>query len=806
MKLSKLTSIGLILAMTVSAAACGSTAAGADVAVSSASSVSAVSEKEEKAASAASEAKKKAASAASEAEEKAESAASEAEEKAESAASEAEEKAASAASEAEEEAVSAVSDVAAGEEISPDDISVRWEDSRVFMDLSLGRYKRITTYEVKGYEDVPFIPANVYLDILLEGKEQISTEDGVMTVYINGTEAVIDPAEDTVTIENAARFRSTGKIDGAIVEEAEYNVVTESVKNQSVQKDASPITISLKDYHMPVIAYEDTVLMPFLALQNTFGAARMQTLLAYNGKDYYNVFESEYFAANPEHTGATDSPYLKAAFSGPFSEMEKTSQAYADYGYYSVCLLLDLTYGHKEEKNITTFDEYFTRLNAKKAMTSTNPGSAMTGELLLFNYLFDSGHDSIISYDNVFHVEALASLKEAEKIAEDIKESEEGSELFDEHPEAVPDPEDMTNNAQMLLGALMEKGLKVPEVVPLLAWSFFMEELKPEDYGSERLDFSGDTAVIFFDAFKDDSKRDPSYYLDPIKEGDEENSTFVFFHECFEEIQKHEEVKNVVINLSDNGGGSAAALVAVLGFLSEDGEVRLTLQDLMAGNYREECYHVDTNLDGISDDLDGFGGQYDFYILCSHFSYSCGNALPYYAQKEGLADIIGTTPGGGDCVVGYFVDAYGRCACYSGMLKLGAYEGTEFISDEKATTLDLNMLPSIWDITNVPWFDADGIADAVHQYQDGAAEIVYSDKSEKEKMTDFLIYMLNKIERTMEANGLLDEAGTGEMTDTESQPETETLSETGTQSETEAQPETESQPAAESRSEVKEAA
>ena len=43
------------------------------------------------------------------------------------------------------------------EEIAFDDVSVTWEDSRVYKDLTLGRYRTIPTYGVKGYDDVPFI-------------------------------------------------------------------------------------------------------------------------------------------------------------------------------------------------------------------------------------------------------------------------------------------------------------------------------------------------------------------------------------------------------------------------------------------------------------------------------------------------------------------------------------------------------------------------------------------------------------------------------------------------------------------------
>ncbi|MDO5455458.1 MAG: S41 family peptidase [Eubacteriales bacterium] len=635
-------------------------------------------------------------------------------------------------------------DAAAGEEVSPDEISVTWEDSHLYDEMTLGRYYTIPTYGVKGYEEVPFIKVSDYMDYLLGGIQRISTKDGVMTIAVNGTEASIDPAADTLHFENSSLFRRSGSNKVGVVEETEFNFISWSVKNQSTQTDPKPVDISLKEYHMPVIAYEDDILMPFLALQNTFGTIAQSNVLAYNGRDYYDVLSAEVFIKDREDESLRQMPYLQAFYNGPFKEKKSTTQAYADYGYYSTCLLLDLTFGHKEEKNITTFDDYFTRMNAKGALCSTAPSAAMIAEVLLFNYLFDSGHDSIVGTYTAFGELELDNSAAVGEVADEIKESEEGKKLFEEAQQQEENVQDLTADA--FLGALLEKGFKIPEVAPLYIWTYFFDSVRPEDYGHERLDYSGDTAVIYFDSFNDDTFRSPSYYMDPVREEDEAVSTFAFFHDCFEDIKEHEEVKNVVINLSDNGGGRACALVSVLGFLSEDGEVKMTLRDLVANNYREEYYHVDTNLDGIADDRDGYGGQYDFYIMCSGTSYSCANALPYYAQQSGLAKVIGCNPGGGDCVVASFADAYGRCAVYSGSLKLGREdENGVFVSDEKATTVDLNMMPSILDAADVPWFDADGIADAVHQYQNGATEITYNDKEDAEKVSDFLMGMFEKM-------------------------------------------------------------
>ena len=649
------------------------------------------------------------------------------------------------ASEPTEEAADQTTDQAATPEpatISPDDVSVTWDESRVFTGTSLGNYETITTYAVAGYDDVPFLRTSDYLKTAINPMISTSFEDGMLKFQVNGTEGYVDPKTATIHFDNTLRFSSTGAIDGPIVNKLEIDVVTESTKHTSTQTEPKPVTINLADYHMPMVVYEDDVLLPFLALQNTFGGITAQNNLAYNGKDYYNMAAIIQNAMEASQEGEqegetlelTGTPYADALFSGPFSEKTRASEAYATYGYNATCLLLDLCYGHKEEKNIDTFDEYFERIGAKKSLSSTDPNSVRIAEMLLFYYLFDSGHDASMPLLSVFKEETLNEAN-TDAVLDDVKQSEEGDSLFGEDGELAPDSQDLVD---AFTGALVEKGFKIPELVPTMAWMTYMGSAKPADYGSQRLDYAGDTAVIYFESFLNDYKRDPSFYLKPISEEDEEKSNFAFFYNCFEDIKQHDEVKNVVINLSNNGGGSATGLVTILGFLADDGEVNFTDLDMLSGSYREEHYHVDTNLDGLADDQDGFGGQYNFYIMTSGQSYSCGNALPYFAQRDGLAKIIGTEPGGGDCCVWTFNDAYGFAGSFSGSLKLGAQEASGFVSDEKAVTVDYNMLPSILDVSNVPWFDAEGIADAVHEYESGKTEADYGTASGFDRLPSLL--------------------------------------------------------------------
>ena len=281
MQYKRILSIGLSLVLAISSAACGA-ATGA--------STSGDQPKEETAAAAEGEETADAAGA--------EDAAPEA--GAEDAAPAAGAEDAAPAAGSEEAAPAAAADSA---EIPASNISVKWDDSRIYGGTSLGKYDVITTYEVKGYEDVPFIKASDYLRNLCEGKSRVTMQDGVMKL------------DDTIVMENPCQLRANAVVKGAIVDPMEYSTVIPSVKNQSSETAIAPVTISLANYNMPVIAYEDDILMPFLALQNTFGNIMANVCLVYNGKDYFNVAKASSYAGD-NHPEAKESPYFKAIYSG----------------------------------------------------------------------------------------------------------------------------------------------------------------------------------------------------------------------------------------------------------------------------------------------------------------------------------------------------------------------------------------------------------------------------------------------------------------------------------------------------------
>lgn len=617
-----------------------------------------------------------------------------------------------------EEAAGSAAESAAAEieappaDVLPDNVKVQYEDSRFFEEGSIGRWTTIATYAVDGFEDVPYISVKQYLAYICDDVS-FAWDDGILTATHCGSNAVIDTKENTIAFENASAFagpNAEGAINSGILETEEFDVIRVSTMNSGTETEAEPLTIKLDDYQVTPIACGEDVLLPFLVLQNTFGMVANQNIYSYNGKDYFDIVSvsdelAEYNASEKKI------PYFDAYFSGPFTEKDTCTKAYANYAYYTTCLLLDLSYGHKDELGVENFDAYFTKLSAKKAMTSTNPADVMAIEALLIYYLFDSGHDALLPEQGVYGRKTeMKSTIDNVKDEIDLEDPTNNTDFANEVFESILNGK----GSDALAPILFEKD-DIPEVTGLYGWTIYMSATKPGGYGDLRLDYSGDTAVIYFDAFMNDVTS--QFYLKPPTKADYAKSNFAFFYHCFEDIKKHKEVKNVVINLSNNGGGYAAGLVTILGFLSPDGEAKFTTQAMLSNQYREEYYHVDTNLDGVFDDQDGYGGQYDFYIMTSGSSYSCATALPFFAQKQGLAKIMGAKPGGGDCVVGMFIDAFGMHGVISGKWKIGVQTEKGFVSDEKAVKMDLKMGNSILDIPTVPWYDADGIAKEVRKYK-----------------------------------------------------------------------------------------
>ncbi len=563
----------------------------------------------------------------------------------------------------------------------------------------------MTTWEVEGQEDVPYVALDEYLNLVFSdmGTLEYSWDGNVYEIGHNDETITVDLDTQEIYCDNWKVFVGAplpDMIQGSLFSAEEMIAMQPSVKHESTSTSPTGYGVKLKDYNVALIRYEDRVLAPFAVAGSVFAAPFNLNLLAYNGDDYYDIVSQ---AGNIYGTAMftdTINPYSDKWYSGSFASRTALSEAYAKYNYASLCILLDLTYGHKEEKGIVSFDTYLEKAGLKDELLSVKPEDHVDALSTIFVTFFDSGHDgemlsrSIIHSDEVvgkamvihtlLELAGYGSLSEVTELWTPIMMAL--ARLVNLDIMELMYPLDTTADPS---ASKTDNDKIGPNMAALTFNAIRMQVLKPLLYGKDRVDIEGDTAIIYFESFLADMLRGESYYVKLPTINDIDKSTFALLYYAFDKIKETGGVKNVVFDVSNNGGGYASALISALGFLSDDGEVEFSYLDQLNKSYCTEHFHVDTNLDGNFDDQDGYGGDYNFYIMTSGYSYSCANAFPYFAQKQGLAKIIGEKPGGGDCAVSYYLDAYGHVASMSGPYKIGMIENGTFVSDEKAVEVDL---------------------------------------------------------------------------------------------------------------------
>jgi hypothetical protein len=166
----------------------------------------------------------------------------------------------------------------------------------------------------------------------------------------------------------------------------------------------------------------------------------------------------------------------------------------------------------------------------------------------------------------------------------------------------------------------------------------------------------GNTAICLFDSFSGiDKKAWADFYSGkgprPTVETSPKDPMAIFL-DALEQAANDPEVKNFVIDLTLNGGGSSDVVVAMTSLMYNQSFVRA--QNLVTGQNTVWYYDVDRNFDGKFDAQDQLV-HYDlnFCVLASFRSFSCGNLFPALCKEAGVL-IAGEKSGGGSCGVGVY--------------------------------------------------------------------------------------------------------------------------------------------------------
>ena len=222
---------------------------------------------------------------------------------------------------------------------------------------------------------------------------------------------------------------------------------------------------------------------------------------------------------------------------------------------------------------------------------------------------------------------------------------------------------------------------------------------------------AGETAVIRFDLFSHllPIITDPGTALDMLDTSTFLKSSSPFgFMKAFKEIEQHSEIKNVVLDLTCNGGGMVLTLPFLAAFFTKDPTIYL--KDNLSSVVREFHYDVDLNCDGVyRGQGDCYADKYHFYLLTSDFSFSCASAFPTMAKIAGI-DIIGVQCGGGACNVAGFTDACGSIYTLSAPQQIGYLdENGNFVNDDAG-------IPVKYEVPKESWYDLTKLNSAIQGF------------------------------------------------------------------------------------------
>ena len=201
----------------------------------------------------------------------------------------------------------------------------------------------------------------------------------------------------------------------------------------------------------------------------------------------------------------------------------------------------------------------------------------------------------------------------------------------------------------------------------------------------------GKTAMFLFDQFTFGT-RDQVFNRDgTIKEDAGTYDSYFALLDSFKKIEAKGGVENIILDMSTNGGGVLGVLMKLLALISKNNLGNLYYLEAASQQLGIATTKVDSNDDGSYNTDDCYGDDFNFYLLTSDCSYSCGNAFPFIAQKAGLAKIIGQKSGGGECAVSIHYLPNGEYVYHSSNLHIGYFEAVTdtFIGSESGASPDI---------------------------------------------------------------------------------------------------------------------
>ena len=471
----------------------------------------------------------------------------------------------------------------------------------------------LTTYYKDG-SCVPYVGVEDFLEALSglfdtsHLQSIVSEEEGKYTL-INAGESLgvfcADWEEDTVSVSDFSFFFSFVYDTAATDFTAHYDGLT-------YWSTPSPaVTFDLGAYGFDILYADGQALLPVWIANLLFCAPSIYNVY-FNGEEYFGLDQSDNTTAFYEDRVETRTSFWNGQQSS--QEMREVTVNFLEFA-------LDYFYGLKGYKGIDTFKDVIAG-ELRKELLSTDPAVHNAAYIKLFQQTLNELHTSLISPS--FYAAADAAF-----------------DLSGENGGTV-----MRDFSALYYQLLADMRASVGNSVPLPDGS--------TTTSVPAVRFEGDTAVIVLSGFTVGTDEQIYDEDGTVSENAPQYDTFYFMLRAMQSIEEHEQtsgttIQNVVLDLTVNTGGSIAAMINALGFMT-DKPIPYLSGNLISGEMNLEYMLVDTDGDGDYRDADAYD-MYDWYVLSSPVSFSAANLLTTIVKETGFATVIGEQSGGGTCSV-----------------------------------------------------------------------------------------------------------------------------------------------------------
>ena len=160
--------------------------------------------------------------------------------------------------------------------------------------------------------------------------------------------------------------------------------------------------------------------------------------------------------------------------------------------------------------------------------------------------------------------------------------------------------------------------------------------------------YSDNIAIITFDEFLSGTTEQLFDENNHLKEDAWKYDTYYFMQYCMNDIKTHNDVEEILIDLSLNGGGAVISIFKLLGFMTDE-NIPYSTYDYASNSY--SIYHYQVDIDGDGKYPNDAYSQYKWNLLTSLNTFSAANTTASIFDEMRLGKIFGKKSGGGMCPI-----------------------------------------------------------------------------------------------------------------------------------------------------------